>query len=172
MAIDPVPFDRRNDEVRRMRIERALDKAALEAARNAARKTAARAAGGYFLLLFVLLVGAIAYQHAMNQRLDRDATYQCERVQKQRERSNVDDARQFVILSSVANNPKAIASIRRSYARIADTTVYDPPTNCEAAVDHPTTYKRPSSIPFAVLGLAYAQRIVEAERHRKPQPRP
>jgi hypothetical protein len=178
--------DQRTDPEGRARIDEALELAALEAARAAAKKTAARAAGGYFALLLVLLAGLTAYQRNVNDRLDHanrqvretnarldvGEQVQCQRVQKSRERSNVSEARQYLVLINAVSNPRTPARIRERYTDIANTSTYDPPTDCRAAVAHPLTYRRPPSMPFSRLGLKYANSIIVAARADKPQPLP
>lgn len=79
--LPPAPGDRREIPTRReadadaiaRRVKLAASSAAREAGAHAARRTARRATGGYFALLFVLLVGATLYQATSDRR-------SCERV--------------------------------------------------------------------------------------------
>jgi hypothetical protein len=171
--------DRRVD-AGRSRVEDALELAALQAAREAARKTARRAAGGYFMLLFTLLVGAAYYQHATNARLDRSELFACERVQLQRERANVSDARQYLLMVAIAEAPRASRSVREEYAGLARTARYDPPTECPAAVRRPNSYRRPASVPYCaadgrgcrVGSGVFARSVVRAAQEGRAQPEP
>src|SRR4051812_23470396 len=98
--------DRRSEEAR-ARVESALDTAALEAARDAARRTALIAAGGYFLLLLFLLIGVALYKSATKGRLDRSELRAGERAHLQRDRANVPDARQYLLMVAITQAPRA-----------------------------------------------------------------
>lgn len=161
-------LDDRRDPPGRERFDDAVE----SAARRAARTTALRAATGYFLLVLFLLAGSTLFQRATNRRLDQAERFACQRVQLQRERSNVSDARQFLVFYAVSHNPRVTATIRRTYHDLGATTYYDPPTDCPTAVARPRTYRRPASIPFDRLGSRYAQRLVDAARQGHPQPQP
>jgi hypothetical protein len=180
--------DRRQGDARREEIETALDTAATKAAEKAARRTANRAAGGYFLLLAFLLAGAVAYQantnakiHAANVRLERSEIRACERLQTQRERANVSDARQYLLSVAIAQAPRASAMVRDEYAGLSRTATYDPPTDCDAAVGDPAGYVRPASVPYCATGptrhcgasafpTAFARELVKAAQDSRPQP--
>lgn len=170
--VDDGPDDRRENPEIRARVGEALDTAATEAARRAARKTAKRAAGGYFALILFLLLGAGAWQWNTNQRLERSETRACERLQAQRERTNVSEARQYRLLSAVAKSPRASNVVKVTYRGLASTTLYDPPTDCEEAVRHPRGYRRPASIPYTALPASFAESVVIAAREKRPQPTP
>lgn len=165
MALDD---DQRVDSDLRDRIDTAL----LDSAQDAARKTARIAAGGYFLLLLFLLVGAVFYQRAANKRIESAELTACERVQVQRERANVSEARQYLLLSTIAESPRASRPVRVEYAGLASTTIYDPPTDCSEAVRQPDSYQRPPSIQFSVLPREFADAIVQAAKDKQPQPTP
>lgn len=181
--------DRRTNGDERARIDAALELAA----REAARKTALRAAGGYFLLLFVLFVGAVFYQRSVNADLDSAARKAavaahtaavtaarvdsaelraCERLQAQRERTNVSEARQFLLFRAVVASPRASKMVRDRYGALARTTLYDPPTDCGDAVARPNTYRRPASVPFHALPSSYVEAVVQAAKDKRPQPQP
>jgi hypothetical protein len=180
--------DRREDDTARSRVHEALDVAATDAARRAARKTARRVVGGYFLLLLSLLVGATFFQrntnaglHRTNMRLERAETRACERLQVQRERANVSEARDYLLMVAIAQAPRASRVVREEYAGLARTAKYDPPTDCVAAVSDPAGYVRPASLPFCsdarglvcrrgVFPDAFARRLVRAAQERQPQP--
>jgi hypothetical protein len=152
-------------------LNHALELAALEAAakaaritaRDVARKAARRAAVAYLLLFSFLLAGAVAWQSVTNsrlrhaasvaaaasERLDRSEMRACERLQAQRERINVSEARQYLLLRAIATSPRASAKVADRYDALSRTTLYDPPTDCEAAVRHPNTYRRPASTSFS-----------------------
>lgn len=171
--------ERRVDPVTRERVDHALDVAATRAARKATRRTVRRAAGGYFLLLLFLLIGASVYQNTINHRLDRTIRQNvasemrsCERVQAQRERTNVSEARQYLLLHAVTLSSTASRQVKARFGALANTTLYDPPTNCPAAVMTPQTYQRPPTIAFHALPLSYAQAIVTAAQKKRPQPTP
>jgi hypothetical protein len=173
------PVERRGDDDQRARVETALDTAANEAAKRAVYKTASRAAGGYFLLLLFLLIGAVLYQRATNERLDTasrrlDSSEMraCERLQSQRERTNVSEARQYLLLHAVTLSPTASRQVKDRFETLAGTTLYDPPTDCHAAVSAPSSYAHPPSIPFHALPLKYAQSVVTAAKQKRPQPTP
>jgi hypothetical protein len=145
---------------------------------DAVRRTVRRAAGGYFALLFVLLVGAIAYQATVNRKLDaanarlqRAEIRACERLQAQRERTNVSEARQYLLLEAVAASPRATKKVKDEYKALASTTLYDPPTDCVAAVKRPVAYERPPSVPYSSLPV-FAERVVMAAKAKRPQPIP
>jgi hypothetical protein len=165
-----VPVERRTDNVERARVDHALETAATQAARHAARRTASRAAGGYFLLLFVLLVGSVLYQQSTNTRLNDSELRACERVQNQRERANVSEARQYLLLRAIAESPRASKTIKDEYTVLYRTTLYDPPTDCRSAVGHPGTYRRPPSIPFYALPKSFPNAVVKAAKDKRPQP--
>jgi hypothetical protein len=165
-----VPVERRSDDVERERVDRALEHAATEAARGAARRTARRAAGGYFALLFVLLVGSVLYQQATNKRLNDSELRACERVQTQRERGNVSEARQYLLLRAIAESPRASKAVKDEYTVLYRTTLYDPPTDCRSAVGHPGSYRRPPSIPFYALPKVFPNAVVKAAKDKRPQP--
>lgn len=171
--------DRRENDVARERVNMALSAAAQQAAHEAARKTARRAARGYFVLLLFLLIGAGLYQRSVNheldqaaERLDRGEIVQCERVQTQRESTNVSEARQFLLLSAVAASPRASDMVKARYRVLANTTLYAPPTDCPEAVAHPETYRRPPSLPFYALPISYVESVVQAAKDKRPQPTP
>jgi hypothetical protein len=152
--------ERRDNGEERDRFDKALEIAAVEAARRAAR----RAAGGYFAFVLIVLVGAVFYQRSVNADLDTAARRAavaahtaavtaarvdsaelraCERLQVQRERTNVSEARQYLLLVAVTKSPRASRMVRDRYGALARTTLYDPPTDCREAVSRPNTYRRP-----------------------------
>lgn len=168
--------EQRTDPVLRRRIDQAL----VDAATDAARRTARVAAGGYFVLVLFLLAGAIAYQRNTNERLDRSEMFACERVQLQRERTNVSEARQFLLMTAIAEAPRASEPVRDEYAGLARTARYDPPTDCRAAVRHPGSYRRPPSVLFVdardgergEFPGRFARAVVRAAQEGRPQPVP
>jgi hypothetical protein len=182
-------------------VEKAFELTARDAAHRAARKTLWGAAGGYFLLLLILFIGAAVYQLHTNRRLDDAArkariaataaavtaarvdsaeTRACERVQLQRERANVTEARDYLLMVAITQAPRASKMIRDEYAGLARTARYDPPTDCPAAVRHPGSYHRPASVPYCAadgracvrsdFGTVFARQVVRAAQEGKPQP--
>lgn len=112
---------------------------------------------------------AIAKLYTQDIRIDSVAEGQCERVQLERERSNVLEATVYLVLktASVAS-PSPMA--RKAYKEQAEATAYAPPTNCDRAVADPRGYRPPPRIPFTVLGADFANRIIQAAHngHREP----
>lgn len=183
---------RKNDSAEH--INHALELAALEAAakaarvtaRDVARKAARRAAVAYLLLFSFLLAGAVAWQsvtnsrlrHAANvaarasSRLDQSEMRACERLQAQRERINVSEARQYLLLRAIATSPRATKRVAARYDALSRTTLYDPPTDCATAVRHPNSYRRPVSVSFYALPNAYVEAVVLAAKEKRPQPIP
>lgn len=147
---------------------------------------------GIFLVPFI--VGAVACLIGWTaiQRLDDAERGACSRLQVQRERQNVSEAAQFLVLvqaSESSTSPRA----RSEYARLARSALYGPPTDCDAAIDKPTQYKLRPVVPFAcgtylipvtskrglvlcpdgiVLGREYADAIIQAAREHRSQPTP
>jgi hypothetical protein len=181
--------ERRGNGEGRDRFDEALELAATKAARKAAR----RAAGGYFAFVLVVLVGAVLYQRSVNADLDNAARKAaiaahtaavtaarvdsaelraCERLQAQRERTNVSEARQYLLLRAVVASPRASKMVRERYGALANTTLYDPPADCPAAVNRPNSYKRPPSVPFYALPTRYVEALVLAAKDKRPQPTP
>jgi hypothetical protein len=85
--------------------------------------------------VLIVLIGAVFVQRGINDDLDTAArkaavaartaavtaarvdsaeTRACERVQLQRERTNVSEARQYLILSNAVTNPRTPRRIRRA----------------------------------------------------------
>ena len=169
------PRERRTDSDTRD----ALDTAAQRAAEKATRRTARRAAGGYFLLILFLLLGAGAYQvntnrklDAANDRLERAELGACQRLQGQRERSNVSEARQFLLLDAIAKSPRASTQVKTEYGRLSRTTLYAPPTDCPEAVARPLSYERPEDRRYAEMPKQFAEAVVTAADEGRPQPVP
>jgi hypothetical protein len=116
-------------------------------------------------------------------RLERSETRACERLQAQRERANVSEARDYLLMVAIAQAPRASRPIREEYAGLARTAKYDPPTDCVAAVADPGGYVRPASLPFCsdarrpvcgrgVFPDGFARRLVRAAQEGRPQPEP
>jgi hypothetical protein len=181
--------ERRDDNGDRERFDKALEVAAVEAA----RRTARRATGGYFAFVLVVLVGAVFVQRGINDDLDTAARKAaaaartaavtaarvdsaelraCERLQAQRERTNVSEARQYLLLVAVTKSPRASRMVRERYGALARTTLYDPPTDCREAVSRPNTYRRPASVPYSALPASYVASVVQAAKAKRPQPTP
>lgn len=155
----------------------AIDNATL----NAAREAAWRVGAIVFCALLSLMIGATVWQHDVTRRLDRSEMRACERLQTQRERANVGEARDYLLMVAIARAPRASDVIREEYAGLARTARYDPPTDCGAAVRHPNSYRRPVSVPYcaaddprlrcsASLPTAFAREVVRAAQEGKPQP--
>lgn len=125
-----------------------------------------------FLLPIVLRQSRDAAAADTASRIATAEMKACERLQVERERSNVSEARQFLILSTAVGNSHNPMEIRNNFSELARTTVYDPPTDCAAAIAHPNSYRRPASVSFSLLPDSYAQRVVLAAKDRQPQPRP
>lgn len=114
---------------------------------------------------------AIAKLYTQDLRIDAVAEGQCERVQIERERSNVLEATVYRVLltaSQSAADPRA----RKEYREQAEATAYSPPANCARAVADPRHYRLPPTIPFTRLPPGLAEDIVHAARARQPQPVP
>lgn len=174
--------ERRTDPAARDRVQEVIDEATYEAARGAAIRVGAIV----FFALLSLFVGATIWQRnvnhrvdravaqirATNDRLDRAEMRACERLQAQRERTNVSEARQFLLLHAVTLSPTASPQVKRRFGTLERTTVYDPPTDCGDAVLHPNTYRRPGSVSFSRLPQPYAEAVVKAAKDHRPQPTP
>jgi hypothetical protein len=154
-----------------------LDRVALHAATHAAW----RASGAVALAIISLFIGATVYQQNVNQRLDQSEMFACQRVQLQRERTNVVDARDYLLMAAIAEAPRASPKVRAEYSGLARTARYDPPTDCRAAVKHPGSYRRPAFVVFVgarargergVFPKRFARSLVRAAQEGRPQPRP
>jgi hypothetical protein len=154
------------------------DRSEIEAA---AREAAWRVGVIVFLALLSLIIGATVWQRTVTARLDRSETRACERLQTQRERANVGEARDYLLMVAITRAPKASKMVRDEYAGLARTARYDPPTDCPDAVRRPNSYRRPASVPYCAaddprlrcspsLPTAFARSIVRAAQEGKPQP--
>jgi hypothetical protein len=104
-------------------------------------------------------------------RLDGAVRGSCERLQTERERSNVEEATIFLVLDAAARTSPSRRA-QAVYQTQAAATAWSPPANCNRAVNDPQHYKPPPPIPFAKLPAGYAQQIVEAAKDGKQQPLP
>jgi uncharacterized membrane protein len=104
-------------------------------------------------------------------RLDGAVVGSCQRLQAERERSNVEEATIFLVLGA-ASRASSNLRARKVYAEQAAATAWSPPANCDRAVNDPRHYRPPPPIPFVKLPAGYAARIVRAAKDGKPQPLP
>lgn len=105
-------------------------------------------------------------------RLEQASLGVCLRLQLQRERSNLSDARQFLILRQVLRSPQLTKQARREYKEYVDSTEYGPPTDCSKAIGDPPNYVAPAFVPFEDVGPGYAREILRAAKAKEPQPVP
>lgn len=146
-------------EKRQSEVRAAINRVAEEAARKAGRQSAKRAAGGYFALLLVLLIGATLYQTTSDRR-------SCERVNTLRvEEANrtaqvmwaalmASRDRSQTLAASTKGEPEQATHKRavREIDKYADAMRWTPRTDCDAA--HPFVaflagrYKPPHPMPF------------------------
>jgi hypothetical protein len=159
MALEDIPSDgerRRHSELRD-----AIDRIAEQAAKRAGRRAGRRAAVGYFALLFVLLVGAVAYSHEQERKLHAGLAASCERVNALRVgESNRNAQVLYAAFYSARMRERKLAgagggragAAHREAVRYLDTSIaalrWTPRTNCQQAVEHPRTYQRPAARPF------------------------
>jgi hypothetical protein len=114
--------------------------------------------------------------HKLNRtvvRLEQASLGVCMRLQRQRERSNLSDARQFLILRQVLESPRLMPEARVTYQSYVDSAEYGPPTDCREAVDDPPSYRAPPFIPFSAMGKrgpVFAQALIDAAKRREPPP--
>lgn len=120
----------------------------------------------------VVAFQAVARTGHTTGRLEAASRGVCLRLQSQRERSNLSEARQYLILFNASQNPATPARFQRSYRMLADTTEYGPPTDCRQAVEDPPHYHAPGFIPYSELGAGFAERVVMAAEQHQPQPTP
>jgi hypothetical protein len=126
----------------------------------------------FALLLAILLVATVATIAGIQSlhRLDEATHGVAMRLQIQRQRANVSEARQFLILEAAAHNPATPEPFRSRYCELAQTTLFGPPTNIEQAVENPLHYRAPRSVPYSRLGVEYAFLIVRAAEQHAPEP--
>lgn len=107
------------------------------------------------LVAAVLSVGALKGVSRVDKAIDRvDAAERntCVRIQNLRGQVNQQGQIIFITLDTIRKgtqgqkNPRTVA-----YGALADLVEYQPPTNCQKAVDDPIGYVRPDPIPFAQL---------------------
>jgi hypothetical protein len=123
-------------------------------------RTALRAAGGYFALLFVLLVGAFVYSHLQETRLHQGLRATCERVNHLRVDESNRNAQVFYAAfvaarmreQELAAKGGRDAAVHRKSIHYLDTSIatlrWTPATDCARAVDHATRYRPPTPRPF------------------------
>jgi hypothetical protein len=106
-------------------------------------------------------------------RLEQASRGVCMRLQNQRDRSNLSDARQFLILRQVLESPRLTPEARVTYQSYVDSSEYGPPTDCRQAVDDPPNYRAPPFITFSAMGKrgpVFAQALIDAAKRREPPP--
>lgn len=101
----------------------------------------------------------------------------CARLQKQRERANVSDARQFLILDAISKNPGINSESRKLFNSYASSTQYFPPTLCPEVITDPDSVSNPTGIKYEILGVDFAKKVQDAsadstitERIQQPVP--
>lgn len=91
------------------------------------------------------LEAAQSQAHQNQARIVEQSLRQCERVQRLRDSVNFLNGTVYRVLKSAsASNSTAREQYREIIARVQ----YLPPTNCEAAVAQPKTYRPPAPIPY------------------------
>jgi hypothetical protein len=106
-------------------------------------------------------------------RLEQASLGVCMRLQRQRDRSNLSDARQFLILRQVLESPRLTPEARVTYQSYVDSSEYGPPTDCREAMGDPPNYRAPPFIPFSAMGKrgpVFAQALIDAAKRREPPP--
>lgn len=113
---------------------------------------------------------ALNASRAATDRLHAAAFGSCQRLQRERERVNVNSAVIYLVLRVVHESapPKG----RPALDVLARSNTYGPPANCQVAVDRPASYRAPPPIPFSRLPLRFAKALVAAARQGEPQPHP
>jgi hypothetical protein len=106
------------------------------------------------------------------QRLEEASMGVCMRLQSQRDRANLSDARQFLILRQVLRSPRLTPQARRQYRQYVASTEYGPRTDCAKAVDDPPSFRPPGFVPFTVLGARFAQALLDAAEAKQRPPVP
>jgi hypothetical protein len=113
---------------------------------------------------------ALGAARAATDRLHAAAYGSCRRLQMERERINSDNATIWLVLRQARETspPKG----RPALQRLARSTTYGPPANCQAAVDKPASYRAPKPIPYTRLPIRFADAVVRAAILNEPQPLP
>lgn len=107
-----------------------------------------------------------------NERIDAALKGSCQRLQTERERSNVAEATIYLVLKT-AEATTTSARARRSYGAFTEVAAYSPPADCNASVLFPIDYRQPPTVPFdKVGGTKYALEVVVAAQAGRPQPVP
>jgi hypothetical protein len=123
---------------------------------------------GIAVAVTVVVAGTVIDQ---NRKVNR--TVVCMRLQNQRDRSNLSDARQFLILRQVLESPRLTPEARVTYQSYVDSSEYGPPTDCRQAVDDPPSYRAPPFITFSAMGKrgpVFAQALIDAAKRQEPPP--
>jgi hypothetical protein len=107
-----------------------------------------------------------------NERLDLAIRGSCERLQRERERSNTAEATIYLVLKTAENTTQSPRA-RKAYGRFTEVAAYSPPADCDRSVLFPALYRQPPTVPFDEIGgTKYALAIVIAAQAGRPQPLP
>lgn len=101
-------------------------------------------------------------QRRTQVRLSSSEASVCRRLQQQRERSNVSDARQFLILRGAGRNRNNARRVRRYFQGFVESAYYQPPVDCPQAIRLGTSYMSPEPIPYSNLGMKFAFEVLQA----------
>jgi hypothetical protein len=137
------------------------------------RKADPYALGAFVVSMTVALVVVVVAFNVIGQvrKLDTAVLGSCERVQNERERTNVVEAVFYSVLLSASRNA-ASRVVRRDYGKLVGAAAWSPPADCEKAGDDPGNYIPPPAVPFSELPDDFPQRVIAASREGRPQPLP
>jgi hypothetical protein len=136
------------------------------AARKAARSTAIKAATGYFLLIFILLIGAWIYQRHTDEIIKTSLQGSCKRVNTLRVQEDNRNAQvvwaalyrsyqREASLADMGNDARTHRLSADYLKKSVDALRWVPQTDCDAAVKNPDTYVPPTPRKFDVSFLDF-----------------
>jgi hypothetical protein len=99
-----------------------------------------------------------------DRRIERAEYGVCGRVQRLRANTNRNSATLYAGIRAFASDQHQSLLTRRRLLELVRVPRYQPPTNCNRAVDHPDTYRASPPVPVADLSASRRRQLLHSGR--------